>query len=157
MTSFGLSLANGDLINTQHLGSRVAGTANLFAPVLPLERLDRFPMQPILRGDILDRGTSTTPADVEGEALGMERTVRQPRQFLSLHGVAVFTGNATDIKLQINTRIAARQIAYAPTAAVVPAARNVPAGATFCFFERRVRTMTRAIGSPKTPLTVRPG
>jgi hypothetical protein len=47
-----------------------------------------------------------------------------------------------------------RQIADAPRSSVVPAQTRSTRATAECFFERRVRVMTRALGSPNTPRTV---
>jgi hypothetical protein len=56
-----------------------------------------------------------------------------------------------------NPRVAARQIAYPPRLAIVPAHLDMTATAARGFFDRRLSLITRPFGSPKIPRTVGSG
>jgi hypothetical protein len=62
--------------------------------------------------------------------------------------------DAPNLELEVDTHIAAGQIANLTRAPVVPAKMRSTTAAAERFFERRSRVMTRALGSPKTPRTV---
>ena len=110
-----------------------------------------------LLGDVLEGRAATAPACMEGKALCVERIVRQEVGLLPLHRAALPAGDAPHLEFEINAGVAARQVAHPPAFAVVPARMRFTAGATDCFFTRRLRVMTRAFGSPKTPRTVGSG
>src|SRR5262249_42559299 len=93
-------------------------------------------------------------ADIIGKALGVERIVRQKVQPLALHLATVTAVEPPHLQFQKNPRVAARQIAYAPYFAIVPACLDATATATSRFFERRLSRIIRAFGSPNTPCTV---
>jgi hypothetical protein len=88
------------------------------------------------------------------KALGVEGIVGQEVQPLALHFAATSALDAPNLELEIDTRIAAGQIANPTRAPVVPAQVRSTTAAAERFFERRSRVMTRAFGSPKTPRTV---
>ena len=85
----GMTLPNRDLVDADAPRSRRAGTRELGAHVLLVQRLDRIPVQVQLLGDILDRGAATAPADVVGKPLRVERVVAEKVEPLALHGPAV--------------------------------------------------------------------
>jgi hypothetical protein len=89
-----------------------------------------------------------------GKALGVERVVGKKLQSLALHFAADLALDTPHLEFEVNTRIAAGQIARAPDTPVVPDPVRSPAAATERFFERLRRVMTRAFGSPNTPRTV---
>jgi hypothetical protein len=88
------------------------------------------------------------------KALGIERVVGQELQPLALHFAATSALDAPNLELEIDTRVAAGQIANLTRAPVVPTRLRSATAAAGRFFERRSRVMTRAFGSPKTPRTV---
>jgi hypothetical protein len=92
-----------------------------------------------------------------GKALGIERVVGEECELLALHGAAALALHAPHLELEVDARIAAGQIPRAPQAPVVPAPVRSSAAAAERFFERRIRVMTRAFGSPNTPRTVLSG
>ena len=108
-------------------------------------------------GDVLDGRDSAAPSHEEGEALGVERMVRQPVQALLLHLPAALALDAPDLQLQVDPRVPTRQVADAAPPAIVARTMAAPTRATACFFPRRRRRMTRALGSPNIPWTVRLG
>ena len=150
----GVALADRDLVDADRLGAGRARLGQLRPHVLLLQRLDRVPVEVELLGNVLDRGLTAAPAHVVGKALGIERVVGQEVQPLALHVPATLAPHAPHLELQVDARVATRQIANAPRASVVPARVRSTAAAAERFFERRTRVMTRAFGSPNTPRTV---
>ena len=155
--AIGVALADRDLVDADRLGSGRARTGQLRPHVLLLQRLDRLPVKPQLLGHVLDRGLPAAPAHVVGKALGIEGVVGQELQPLALHVPAALARNAPHLELQEDARVAAGQIANPPRASVVPARMHSTTAAAERFFERRLRVMTRAFGSPNTPRTVGSG
>ncbi len=150
----GVALADRDLVDADGFGSWPARAGELRAHVLLLQRLDRLPVKIEFLGNVLDGGLATAPPHVVGKALGIEGVVRQEVEPLALHVAATLAPHATHLELQIDARVATREIANAPRASVVPARLGSTTAAADVFFERRTRVMTRAFGSPKTPRTV---
>jgi hypothetical protein len=70
---------------------------------------------------------------------------------------ATLAPHPTHLDLQKDARVATRQIANVPRAPVVPADVRSTTATAERFFERRLRVMTRAFGSPNTPRTVGSG
>ena len=89
-----------------------------------------------------------------GKAFGVKRVVRQELQALAFHCATTPTLNSPDFDLQVDPYAATREVAHLASASVVPAALRLPTRAADCFFERRTRVMTRAVGSSKMPRTV---
>src|ERR1019366_7340234 len=152
-----MALADGDLIDPDHLGTRLTGSPQLFAQALLLQILDGVPVKVQLLGNVLDAAGATAPTDVPGEALGVERVVGQELQSLALHGQAAAATYAPHFQLQVHPCATARQIPHAPLRAIVPRAMHHAAGSTARFFARRTSLMSRALRSPKTPCTVAKG
>ena len=153
----GVTFADGDLVDPNHLGSGLAGARQLRPHVLLLQLLDRVPIELELLGDILDRRLAAAPADEVGKPLCIKRIVSQKREPFPPHLAARPAKGAPDLELKVYARVAARQIAHTPHRAVVPAAMLVSAIGAACFFERRFSLMMRALGSPKIPRTVPSG
>jgi len=151
--AIGVPLADRDFVDADGLGSGGARPGQLCRHVLLLQRLDRVPVEMQLLGHVLDRRLPATPAHVKGEALGVQRIVGQEVKRLPLHLAAGLAMNAPDFEVQVNTGIGTGQVAYPAYLPIVPTAVPPATGATSCFFERRARVITRAFGSPKTPLT----
>jgi hypothetical protein len=107
-----------------------------------------------LLGQLLDRGRTAAPADVMRKPLGIEGVVGQELQPLALHLAATAALHAPNLELEVDTHIAAGQIANLTRAPVVPAHVGSTTAAAERFFERRSSVTTRAFGSPKTPRTV---
>ena len=152
-----VALADRNLVNADHLRTRPARSRKLGLHVLLVERLDRVPVKPQIRRNVLDRRRSTAPADVIGKALGVVRIVRQKVEPLALHLAAVATVKPAHLQFQENPRVAARQIAHPANLAIVPAHLHATATAACRFFDRRLSPITRAFGSPKMPRTVGSG
>ena len=85
-------------------------------------------------GNVFNRLGVASLADIEGEALCVERVIRKERQFLLFHLVATQTENASNLKFNAHTPISAGQIANLPILAVVESAMNSVACAADCFF-----------------------
>jgi hypothetical protein len=82
---------------------------------------------------------------------------RQEVEPLDLHFPATLAPHPTQLDLHKDARVATRQIANAPRASVVPAHVRSSTATAERFFERRLKVMTRAFGSPNTPRTVGSG
>src|SRR5207253_4591414 len=78
--AIGVALADCNLVNADHLGSRRACLRQLRAHVLLLEGLDRIPVELQFLRQVLDRRRTTTPTYVMGKAFGIERVVGQELQ-----------------------------------------------------------------------------
>jgi hypothetical protein len=109
------------------------------------------------RRHLLDRRYPATPADIISKSLSVERIVGQKVETLALHLAATAAIEPPHLQFEINSRVATRQITHAAPLASVPAHLDTTATAANRFFERRSSSMTRAFGSPKTPLIVGSG
>lgn len=150
----GVPLADRDLVDADGLGAGPAGTSQLGTYVLLVQHFDGMPVELQLACDILDRRASASSSDENREALCIERIVGQKVDSLALHRVAAPTVHTPDLELQVDARIARRQIADLPRASVVSAEILPAANAAHRFFERRSSVTMRAFGSPKTPRTI---
>jgi hypothetical protein len=110
-----------------------------------------------LAGHIPHARRTAAPSHHKTKALGIERVVRQKREPLTLHFAAIRAIGASNLELDVNPCVPARQIARLPRLAVVPTRLHAPAACAQRFFERRVSMTTRAFGSLKTPRTVDDG
>jgi len=153
----GVSLADRNLVDADHLGRRRAGANQLRGHVLLFELFDCVPIKVELLGNILDRRLSAAAADKVGEPLGKMRVVRQEIEQLAFHFTARPAGNASHLEFEIDPRVPAGKIACATGRAVIPAAMLGSASATQRFFDRRLSLMMRALKSPNTPRTVPAG
>ena len=129
-----VTLADRNLVNADHLRTRPARSRKLGLHVLLVEGLDRMPVQPQIRRNVLDRRRSTAPADVIGKALGVVRIVRQKVEPLALHLAAVATVEPAHLQFQENPRVAARQIAHPANLAIVPAHLHCDRNSRMPFF-----------------------
>lgn len=152
-----MALANRDLVDADGFGSWCAHTGQLRPHVLLLQSLDRLPVKPEFLGNVLDGGLTTAPPNVVGKPLGIEGIVRQEVEPLALHVPATLAQHPTHLDVQKDARVVTRQIANAPCASVVPARVHSTTATADRFFERRLRVMTRAFGSPNTPRTAGSG
>ena len=155
--AIGMALADRDLVDADGFRSWRTRTGQLRPHVLHLQSLDRLPVKLEFLGDSLDGGLPAAPPPIVGKTLGIKRVVRQEVEPLALHLPATLAQHATHFDLQKDARVATRQIANAPRPPVVPTSVHSTAATADRFFERRLRMMTRAFGSPKTPRTVGSG
>ena len=153
----GVPLADGNLINADHLGSGGARPPQLFAHILFLQFFDRSPMQVILAGHILDRRRPAPPPDQPGKTLGVKRIFRQPGQPLAFYLAAKPTGYPPHKQLQIEGVSATGQVADQARLLIVKTPAPKSTNATDCFFWRRRNVSNRTSGFPKTPRTVAAG
>src|SRR5579863_865419 len=153
----GVALADRNLVDANRPRCRRAGTLKLRLHILHLKRFDGVPVEPQLRSNVLDCRIVAAPADVIGEALGIEGVVGQKVEPLALHLATAATVNPPYLQFKENPRIATRQIADPAHLAVVPAHLDMTATAARRFFDRRLSVITRAFGSPKIPRTVGSG
>jgi hypothetical protein len=100
---------------------------------------------------------SAATANVESKAFGVERIISQPVKPLLLHSSAAPAVDPTVVELKEDARIPRRQISDTAQFAVIPTALYLATNSARRFFERRVSRITRAWGSPNSPLTVRAG
>ena len=152
-----MALADRNLVDANPPRCRRAGTLKLRLHILHLKRFDGVPVEPQLRSNVLDCRIVAAPADVIGEALGIEGVVGQKVEPLALHLATAATVNPPYLQFKENPRIATRQIADPAHLAVVPAHLDMTATAARGFFDRRLSVITRAFGSPKIPRTVGSG
>jgi len=150
----GVALADRDLVEPDDPRAGRPHATQLLAHVLLLERLHGVPVQAQLFGHIPDRRGSTAPPHVEGEPLAVEGIVGQEVEPFLFHLATAPASHPPDLELEVHPPIAAGQIADAALLAIVPAPLDPPAYPTRRFFDRRVRVMMRARGSPKMPVTV---
>ncbi len=147
----GMALADGDLVNADHFRCGITRFGKLRGHVLLVQLFHRVPVELQFRRHLLDARLPAAPSDVVGKALGVEGIVGQKLQAFALHFAAVAAENAPHFECQPDAHVPARQVAHAPGSAIVEARVRSATGSTDCFFERRVRRMTRALGSPNTP------
>jgi hypothetical protein len=152
-----LALSDRDLVNANDLGPGLTSALDLLAHVLRLERLDRSPIEQVFLRHILDRGRSTASTDVESKALGVEWVVSQPVELLSLHPLAVPALDPADSDLKVDTHASGGKIPDPAQFVIIPPTSDPTTNCASRFFERRVRPITRACGSPNRPVTVRAG
>lgn len=150
-------LPNGDLVDADYRGSRLARARELLLHVELVHLLDRVPVEAQVVRHLLDRGTAALLAHVQRKALGVVRIGREPVEPFPLHATAPAAVDAPDLDVEVDPQVAARQIAHAANFPVVPRAVRAPTRPTDRFFGRRLRARTRALGSPKRPTTVRLG
>ena len=152
-----LALSDRDLVNANDLGPGLTSAFDLLAHVLHLERLDRSPIEKVFLRHILDRGRSTASTDVESKALGVEWVVSQPVKLLLLHPLAVPALDPADSDLKVDTHASGGKIPDPAQFVIIPPTSDPTTNRASRFFERRVRPITRACGSPNRPVTVRAG
>lgn len=85
------------------------------------------------------------------EAFRIEGIVGPNVEPPALHCAVAPTEHSPDLKLQVDARIARRQIADPPHSSVVPDGMLPAANAAHRFFERRTSAAMRPFGSPYTP------
>jgi hypothetical protein len=149
----GVTLSDRDFVDADGLGARRTRFLQLGGHVLLVQFLDGVPVQMQFFGDILDAARATAAPDIPGKPLGAERIVGQEVELLPPHLAATPAENPPNLDFEVDPRVAARQIAHSTCRAVVPTRVRSTAFLADCFFERRTRVMTRAIGSPKMPCT----
>ena len=149
-----MSFADRYLVYANHLRPGCAHAVELGLHVLLVQRLDRVPVQRQVLSHVLDRRRPTTLAYIVCKTLGVERIVRQKIEPFLLHLATTAALDPPHLHFQKYPRVATGKIAHAADLAVVPPHLNVTATTTSRFFERRLRVMTRAFGSPKIPRTV---
>src|ERR1700730_6659981 len=152
-----VSFADGDLVDADHCRAWGADTAQLLAHVLLVQFFDGLPIEAQLPSHVLDGRRAATSAYEKGEPLGVERVVGQPGELLLLHGTAPPAVHAPDLHLQVDPRIATREVSYPANLVIVESPVAAPTDTTNRFFPRRSRRTTRALGSPKMPRTVARG
>lgn len=150
----GMPLANRNLVDADAFGPRSARSAQLLLHVLFVQLLDRLPVQMQLPGHIAQGSRTTPPPNKEGEAFGIEGVVGQPGRLLLLHRSTATPLHAPDLDLQVDPRVATREVAHPTYLVVVERPRRRATDAAASFFPRRTSHRTRALGSPKTSPTV---
>ena len=125
--------------------------------VLLLEVLGGLPIQMQFFRHHLNAGFPASSPHIIGKSFGVEGVVRQNIQLFPLHLAATPADHTANIEGQIDTGVPAGKIADMPGLAVIPADMSLSAAAANCFFERRKSFTSRALGSPKMPVTVRDG
>ena len=133
------------------LGAGQPARRSCSAHVLLVQLLDGLPIEVQLLGDGLDGTIPATPADIEGEPLGVERVVGQPVETFGLHAATPPTIDPANREVEVDAPVATGEVAHAARSLVVDvgAAPHTPQA----FFRRRRSGMTTAYGSPKMPWT----
>src|SRR5262245_40035669 len=149
-----VTLADPNLVNTDHLRAGAARTLQLGFHVLLVQRLDRVPVQGQFIRHVLDCRLPAASADKVSKALGIERIVRQKVEPLPFHLATTAAFNSPHLQFQKYPLVSARQIAPVTHLAFVPPHVDATATAASRFFERRLSVITRAFGSPKMPRTL---
>ena len=106
---------------------------------------------------VLNGGCSASPPHEEGEALRVERVVREPVDLLALHFATAPTADSPDFRLEVDAPVPARQVADSTSPGVVVAPMPAATDTACRFFGRRLRRTTSAIRSPNTPRTAELG
>ena len=132
----------------------IPGTAEFLPHVLLFEFLDSLPVQVQFYGNVFNRLSIASLANIEGKALGVERIIRKELQLLLLHLVAANTENPANLKFKVYTPIAAGKITHSPILAVIDGSVYFTAVTADGFFPCRVSFITMALESPKTPDTL---
>jgi len=149
-----VTFADRNLVNADHSRTRRARALELGLHVLHVQRLDCVPVQRQFLRHLLDRRPPAAPADKVSKALGVEWIVRQEVEPFALHTATTAAIDPPYLQFQKYPRVAARKIAHTADLAVIPPHLDATATAARRFFERRLRVITRAFGSPKIPRTV---
>ena len=149
-----VALPDGDFVNADGPWPGIASTAEFLPHVMLFQSVDRLAVQMQLPGNVFDRGSTATLANVKGKPLGIERIVGQEGKLLLLHLAAPSAQNTPDLQFEVDARVAAGEVAGQAELAVVESPMCRTASSTDCFFCRRVNRMTRALESPKRPDTL---
>ena len=80
-----MAFANRNFINTDYPWTWFSGTAEFLPHVLLFEFLYSLPVKVQFPGNVFNRLGVASLADIEGEALCVERVIRKERQFLLFH------------------------------------------------------------------------
>ena len=148
---------NGDLVDADHLGLRVARPRQLRAHIEFVHLFDGVPIEVQISRHFLDGGPAALLPNVEREPFRVVRIAREPVEPLLLHAATPAAIHAAHLDFEIDTQIAAREVAHPTDGSVVPGAAGAATYSADRFFWRRVKVMTRARGSPKIPTIVRLG
>lgn len=152
-----VTLADGDLVDTNRLRRGRAGPLELRAHVVLVQLLDRVPIQPQFVGHGLDRAVATASSHEESKTLGVEGIVGKPVQIFGLHGTTPLALHPTNMEVEIDSFVSTGKVADLPRPLIVEGGRDLPTNAARRFFPRRWRVTTTARGSPKSPRTVAKG
>lgn len=155
--AIGVPLADRDLVDADDLWRWRPQPSHLLLHVLHFKRLDRLPIQMGFPCYCGDARLPATPPHVKGKPFGEKRTVGQPVQLLLFHLAAAPAIHPAEFQQQVDSCVAAGEVADAMVLAVVPRLMSQPADAAACFLARRRRRTMRALGSPKMPTTTGSG
>ena len=136
--------ADRDLVDPSSAGRGGGHASQLLAHVPLLQRFDRVPVQVQLLGYILDRRHPAPTPHEECKPLVVEGIVGQPLRPLALHCPAAPARHPAYLHVQVNARVAARQVPHQPSPSVVETALPLSTGARRRFFRRRTSTTIRA-------------
>src|SRR5215510_82157 len=155
--AIGVTFADRNLVDANHLRRGRASARDLSGHVLLFKLFDRMPIKLELLSHVLDRCLAAAPTNEVGEPLSKMRVVGQELEQLAFHFATRPAEDASHIEFKIDPRVSAGEIAHATDRAIIPTVMLCPAVATQRFFERRVSLMMRALKSPKRPRTVATG
>ncbi len=148
-----VTLADGDLVDPQRLGTGLGGALELHPHVAHLQTLDRLPIEIHLLGDVLDRAGAAAATDIAGKTLRVQRVLQQELQPLALHLPAPTAVDPPHFQVQVNPVRTARQIPNPSPRTVVPGPVSHATCAADSFFLPPTRVTNRARGSPNRPCT----
>src|SRR5262249_34169261 len=155
--TLGVSFADRNFVDPQHLGCWRPPPTQLFPPVLLVQPLDGLPIQGQFPSGILHRRRATPPPHEQGNPGGINRRSAPPGPLLLFHPPPAAAHSPPQFGLQIDAGIPTRQASESPYLVVVAGSGHRCADATRSFFPRRRRRITRALGSPQIPWTVADG
>ena len=149
-----MALANRNLVHPDDLRGRFSGPTELLFHVLLVHLLYPMPIQMKLLGNVRNRGRPTSSPDIPGESFGIEGVIRKKGKPLLFHEAAALAKDTANLHVQIDAKPTTGKVSYPSSLSVVKTFMYPTTGATCRFFWRRIKVMTRAKESPKTPLSL---
>ena len=108
---YSVTLADGDLVDTNNARRRATSSTELLPHVLLVQLLDSAPIEMEFLGHRLNSTVPATATDIVGKPLGVKRVVCQPLQSLALHAAALAAPDPANRELQVNPLVPTRQVA----------------------------------------------
>src|SRR5713101_1469367 len=148
-----VAFADGDFVDANCRGLRLAGTPQLFRHVLLVQLFDRVPIQEQLFGHCFDGTVPATSSHEEGKTFAVKRIVGEPIQTFALHGTTPGALDPANEEVEIDPLVATGKIPDPAWPLIVKGRRRLPTYSARRFFRRRLRVTTTAWESPKIPCT----
>lgn len=121
-----VSLAHGDLVDTDDPRPGLADPFELRSHVLLVQFLDGAPVQVQFLGHVLDGTRPAAAADMPGKPLRVQRVVGKEVQVLASHLAGTRAADAPHLEFDVPPRVAAGKIPRAAPRPVVPAPMERP-------------------------------